>query len=343
MTSFLKADRSQVVALWLFAVAALVLIMVVVGGATRLTDSGLSITEWRPVTGAIPPLSDAAWAAEFEKYRRIPQYEQVNLGMTLAQFQSIYWWEWSHRFLGRLVALAYALPLVFFLVRRQLPRRLVVRSFLLLALGGLQGVVGWWMVSSGLSDRVSVAPERLAIHLALALALFCGLVWCGLEAASGQGRVEARGPWARGAAGLTGLIFLQCMLGALVAGNDAGRVFNDWPLMNGRLFPEGYVAGGLWATIAHSHAAVQFNHRLVAYIATGLVIAFAATASRSRLIQPEVRSGAYMMAGATLFQVALGIVTLMTGAPLWLSMLHQAVAVLLLGVATATTWRARRI
>src|SRR5436190_2606832 len=285
MTSFLKADRSKAVATWLFAVAILVLAMVMVGGATRLTDSGLSITEWKPVTGAIPPLSDGAWASEFAKYKASSQYKLLNEGMSLSQFQAIYRWEWSHRFLARFTGLVFALPFVWFLWRRAIPPRLIARCFGLLALGGLQAVAGWWMVASGLDNRIAVAPERLAIHLALALVLLGSLVWCGLEAWAGQGRVEDKGPWARGGLLLTGLIFLQALLGALVAGNRAGRIYNDWPLMNGQIFPKDYAGNSLWDTIAHSLAAVQFNHRLLAYVLVVFVIFFAGNAIRSRLVQ----------------------------------------------------------
>jgi cytochrome c oxidase assembly protein subunit 15 len=343
MTSFLKADRSPAVASWLFVIALLVLAMVMVGGATRLTDSGLSITEWKPVTGAIPPLSDQAWAAEFAKYRATPQYRYVNEGMTLAQFQSIFWWEWVHRFLGRVVGVVFIVPFVWFLWRREIPSRLILRFFGLFALGGLQGLVGWWMVESGLENRVSVAPERLAIHLALALFLFGSLIWCALESWAGQGRAEDKGPWARGGLLLTVLIFFQIMLGALVAGNRAGKVYNDWPFMNGQIFPKDYAGDGVWDTIAHSMAAVQFNHRLVGYIIFFVVLAFAVTAWRSRLVQPDVRRIAISLAALAVFQVFLGIVTLMSVAPLPLSMLHQATAAILLGLAVALTWRARRV
>lgn len=343
MTSFLKDDRSRVVGYWLLFVAVLVLAMVVVGGATRLTDSGLSITEWRPITGALPPLSDAAWQREFALYQQIPQFSQVNPDMTVETFKGIYWWEWSHRFLGRLVGLVFAIPFVVFLIRKDIPRRLIWRCFALLGLGGLQGLVGWWMVSSGLSERVSVAPERLMIHLSLALMLFAGLLWCGFEALAGQGRLDAKGPWARGGLGLTCLIFLQSMLGALVAANDAGKVNNDWPLMNGKLIPSDYAADGVWTTLAHSVAAVQFNHRLVGYILFGLLIAFAIHARRSRHIQPEVRLGAYVLSGLGVLQVILGVATVLLVAPLWLSIVHQIAATVLLGAAVWLTWRARRI
>lgn len=343
MTSFLRQDRSAPVAIWLFLVAALVLAMVVVGGATRLTDSGLSITEWKPVTGAIPPMSDAAWASEFAKYRQIPQYELVNRGMTMAEFQSIYWWEWAHRFLGRLVGAVFALPFAWFLIRRQIPRRLVLRCCGLFALGGLQGAIGWWMVSSGLSERVSVAPERLAVHLGLAFALLAALVWTGLDAWAGEARRPLPSPWRRGSALLWGFIFLQVLLGALVAGNHAGLVYNDWPLMNGALFPADYAGDGLWATIAHSRGAVQLHHRLLAY---GLVVAvafMALSARRSSYLAPDSKLLAQTVAGAVGLQALLGIATLMAGTPLWLGILHQLMAAALLTLATALAWRVRRV
>ena len=237
MTSFLRSDRSRPVAIWLFVVAALVFCMVVVGGATRLTDSGLSITEWKPIMGALPPMSEAAWRANFELYKEIPQYRLVNAGMTLEAYKTIFWWEWGHRLLGRLVGAVFAIPFVFFLIRQMIPRRLIWRCAVMLLLGGLQGLVGWWMVSSGLSERVSVAPERLMTHLGLALALFVMLIWTALDAWAGSPRVEERSPWRGWALALLGAIFFQSLLGALVAGNDAGLVYNDWPLMNGAVVP----------------------------------------------------------------------------------------------------------
>src|SRR5690606_30938273 len=217
-------------------------------GVTRLTGSGLSITEWKPIMGAIPPMNDAQWAEAFEKYRQIPQYAQVNAGMTLGEFQGIFFWEWFHRLLGRLIGLVFGLPLLVFLLcgftsprsvfhRWAMPDRLIWRCIVPLALGGLQGLIGWWMVSSGLSERVSVAPERLAIHLGLAFVLFCALIWTGLEAWHGEERGRPPAGWARGAGLLLGAVFVQCLLGALVAGGDAGLVYNDWPLMNGAVLP----------------------------------------------------------------------------------------------------------
>ena len=267
MTSFLRSDRSRPVAYWLFAVAFLVLCMVVLGGATRLTGSGLSITEWKPISGVVPPMSQQAWAGEFAKYQRIPQYRYVNNGMSLDAFKGIYWWEWTHRLLGRLLGVAFFAPFVVFLALRRLPTRLIWRCVVLFALGGLQGLVGWWMVASGLEGRVTVAPERLATHLGLALILYCTLIWTACEAWAGAPRSSHQPRWALGAAGLAVMAFVQSLLGALVAGAQAGLIYNDWPLMGGRLFPKAYwINGGVWRSLLHSQAAVQFNHRLVAYI-----------------------------------------------------------------------------
>jgi cytochrome c oxidase assembly protein subunit 15 len=342
MTSFLRSDRSRPVAVWLFAVAALVLAMVVVGGATRLTDSGLSITQWKPVSGALPPMSAQDWGAEFDRYKEIPQYKLVNNGMSLDQFKSIYWWEWSHRLLGRLVGAAFAIPFAYFLIRRQLPRRLIWRCAGLLVLGGLQGLVGWWMVASGLADRVTVAPERLAIHLGLAFALLAALVWTGLDAWAGAPRHALRSPWRKRTLALAGMIYLQILLGALVAGNDAGLVYNDWPLMNGRWFPESYSGADLWATIAHSQAAVQFHHRIMAYLLTLTALFLAARASRSTHLPIDAKALGMAVGGMVVVQAGLGIATLMTGVPIWLGVLHQLTAALLLTTAVAFAWRVRR-
>ncbi len=342
MTPFLRSDRSRPVAVWLLAVALLVFAMVVVGGATRLTGSGLSITEWAPVAGALPPMSDAAWTAEFQRYQQIPQYQLVNRGMSLAAFKSIYWWEWSHRLIGRLVGVVFAGPLIAFLALRMIPRRLVWRVFLLFALGGLQGFVGWWMVESGLETRVSVAPERLAIHLGLALALYCALIWTALEAWAGSRRRGPPAPWASVAGLIALLVYLQCLLGALVAGNRAGLVDNDWPLMRGRVLPEDYWTGDLGRTLLHGQAAVQFNHRLMAYGLLTLALGTAIAAARARHAPGVVRGLAIGVGALVAAQAGLGIVTLMARAPVDLSIAHQAAAAIVLGVAATFAWRARR-
>jgi cytochrome c oxidase assembly protein subunit 15 len=335
-------DRSQAVALWLFAVAVLVFTMVIVGGATRLTESGLSITEWKPISGALPPWSHQAWLSEFGKYRQIPQFRQLNPDMTLAGFQAIYWWEWTHRLLGRLVGLAFLVPFVVFLLMRAVPRRLIWRCGVLFALGGLQGLVGWWMVASGLTHRIEVAPERLAIHLGLALVIFCGLIWTGFEAWAGPGRPSTARRWQVGAIALAALVFLQIMLGALVAGNRAGRVYTDWPLMNGKVLPADYWAGGGLHALLHSQAAVQFNHRLGAYVLFASAVATAVLVYRSRWVPREARPLAVTLAVLVTLQALLGIVTLMNAAPLALSLLHQCLAAFVLATALAFAWRVRR-
>ena len=340
MKRFIGGDQNRAVAIWLFICAALVFAMVVVGGVTRLTGSGLSITEWKPIMGALPPMNAADWNAAFEKYRAIPQYAQVNAGMGLAEFQGIFWWEWAHRLLGRLIGAAFALPFAVFLILRQMPRRLIVRCGVLLVLGGLQGLIGWWMVSSGLSERVDVAPERLAVHLGLALAIFMGLIWTGLEAWNGESHSRSPVGWSRGAAVLLGAVFVQCLLGGLVAGAKAGFVYTDWPLMNGAfLAPVEWGRGGL--AFLHDQALVQFNHRIWAY---GLLIGgtvYAVQAWRWRLAE-GLGAAAFAVAAALWLQALLGIATLMNATPLWLGALHQAGAALVLAAATINLWLVRR-
>ncbi len=344
MTSFLKDGRSRPVALWLFATAFLVFAMVVVGGATRLTGSGLSITEWKPVTGALPPLSEHAWQDNFRLYQATPQYKLINRGMSLGEFKFIFWWEWSHRLLGRLLGAVFGIPFVVLLAMRRLPTRLIWRCAVLFALGGLQGLVGWWMVKSGLEARVTVAPERLATHLGLALVLFCALVWTGLEAWNGQVRVGGRRQdgWSLAGTGLMAAVYVQCLLGALVAGNQAGLVDNDWPLMNGQVFPDDYAGAGIWQTLAHSQAAVQFNHRLMAYGVLIGALVLAVRAIRARYLSGTLQGLFLGLLAVVLLQACLGIATLMTGVPLWLAILHQAGAVAVLTLSVILAWRARR-
>lgn len=342
MTSFLRSDRSRAVAIWLFIVAAMVFAMVVVGGATRLTDSGLSITQWKPIMGALPPLSEQAWRESFELYKKIPQYQLVNPDMTLEGYKGIFWWEWAHRLLGRAVGLVFAIPFAVFLIRRDIPRRLIWRCAVMLGLGGLQGLVGWWMVSSGLSERVSVAPERLMIHLGLALALFVVLIWTALDAWSGSPRVEERSSWRGWALAFLGAVFFQSLLGALVAGNDAGLVYNDWPLMNGHLFPADYVGNGFWGTLAHSQGAVQLHHRLAAYALFAAGVAIAVVARRDRPLAAGSKAVALAVAVVVTLQAGLGVWTLMASVPIALGVLHQAGAAVLLATATVFAWRVRR-
>ena len=338
-----STETSRPVAWWLFAVAVLVFAMIVVGGSTRLTGSGLSITEWRPVTGAIPPLSHQAWLTAFQKYRQIPQYRLINHGMTLGAFQGIYWWEWTHRLLGRLVGAVFFIPFVAFLASRRIPRRLIWRAGLLLALGGLQGLAGWWMVASGLEGRVSVAPERLAVHFGLALLVFCLLIWTGLEAWFGPGRPNFESRWRLPTAILAGGVFVQIMLGGLVAGNNAGLIYNDWPLMDGRFFPEDYLGRGGWLhALLHSQAAVQFNHRIGAYLLVAAAAAVAWFAARRKSLPRGGPALAFGFVGLVLLQACLGIVTLVNRAPLGLALAHQCLAAVVLASALGLAWRVRR-
>ncbi len=315
------APRNTALAVWLYIVAASVGVMVVVGGITRLTDSGLSITEWQPVTGVLLPLSEAAWFAEFEKYKASGEYQLQNAGMSLAAFKFIYFWEWVHRLLGRLVGLLYAVPFAWFLLHKRVPEWLTVRLWVLLGLGALQGFIGWWMVKSGLVDRVDVLPERLATHLGLAVLIFAILLWTAREARLGQ---KIKIP-VDGSAVILGLVFVQILLGALVAGNDAGKIYTDWPLMDGALVPDSYwqAGQGLWANLFHNHAMVQFHHRLGGYVVAALGVW--AWVRYGRMAFP------FFMVAA--LQTVLGITTVMTAAPVGLALAHQVLALALIAKA----------
>lgn len=340
MNRIFTPDRAPAVAIWLFSVAALVFAMVVVGGITRLTGSGLSITEWKPIMGALPPMNEADWLEAFRKYQEIPQYQQVNAGMSLSEFQGIFWWEWIHRQLGRFIGVAFAVPFVVFIALRRLPRRLLWRCAILLGLGGLQGLIGWWMVSSGLSERVDVAPERLATHLGLALLIFAGLIWTGLEALFGEETSRSPVGWSRGAALLLAAVFLQCLLGGLVAGGKAGLVYTDWPMMNGAMFPPvDWGQGGL--AFLHDQGLVQFNHRIVAYGLLIGAIVYAVQAWRWRLAE-GLGAVAFVLLGVIGLQAVVGVLTLVHAVPIGLGVLHQAGAAVVLGVATWNLWLVRR-
>ena len=343
MTSFLRSDRSRAVAVWLLVTAALVVAMVVVGGLTRLTGSGLSITQWKPISGVLPPLGEAQWQAEFARYREIPQFRYVNPDMGLAQFQFIYFWEWSHRLLARLMGAVFVIPFIWFAVRREIPRRLWGQMGVVILLLALEPIVGWWMVASGLQERVYVAPERLMTHLGIAFALLGALVWTALDAWSGQARQTLPSPWGGRALWVVGLIYLQILLGALVAGNHAGLVYNDWPLFAGRLAPQDFACASLWATLAHSQGAVQLHHRLVAYLLSVAALLMGVGAWRSTYLAPTSKLLGVGVAGLVLLQACLGIATLMARVPIALGAAHQLVAALTLCLAVAFAWRVRRI
>jgi cytochrome c oxidase assembly protein subunit 15 len=331
-----RPDRLKLVRVWLFVLAGLVVAMVAVGGATRLTGSGLSITEWKPVTGAIPPLSDAAWAVEFEKYRLIPQYELVNKGMSLSEFKTIYYWEWGHRQLGRALGLAFFIPLAWFWFRGILTGRLALTLLAIGALGGLQAAVGWIMVASGLEPGMTaVAPIKLMFHLLIAGVIFALLVKVAVRLGHSQGnRTGERAP---GSGVLLGLVLVQIALGALVAGSKAGLTYNTWPLMDGVLVPalsSLFVVSPWVENFVDNVALVQFNHRLAAY---GLV-AFALGHAVVLLRQSPRSAAAWRataLAGLVLAQSALGIVTLVLVVPLWAALAHQVFAMAVLGLAAA--------
>ncbi len=327
------------VRIWLFTLAGFVLAMVIVGGATRLTGSGLSITEWQPILGTLPPVSDAAWQEAFEKYRHIPQYELVNRGMTLSEFKGIFWWEWTHRLLGRLTGAVFLLPFVYFLARRAIPKPFILRIAALFVLGGAQGALGWFMVMSGLSDRVSVSQYRLAAHLALATAIAAYAFWLGLTV---RGRPARHG--ASASAGvrtaallLPGLVYLQIVAGAFVAGLKAGYAASDWPLMNGEFVPAGLDAYSPWhLNLFENPLAAQFVHRVLAYLIAIYAVAFGIAIWR----WDSLRLPAAVLFAAILAQIALGVATIVYGVPLPLALAHQANAMIVLALALWTVRRA---
>ncbi|SDC97067.1 COX15/CtaA family protein [Belnapia rosea] len=326
----------RVIGCWLLGVAGMVWIMVAIGGATRLTGSGLSIMEWAPLSGTLPPLSDAEWQRLYDLYRTIPQYALVNQGFGLDGFKQIFWLEWAHRFWGRLIGLAYALPLAWFWLRGRIPAGLKPRLLLLLLLGGLQGAVGWFMVASGFeADRTAVSPYRLVMHLSLALALFAALTWTGLGLLRPRPATmpAATGSIRRQAKAAAWLLVAAMLAGGFVAGNRAGLDYNTFPLMEGRLVPEGYWRlAPAWSNLTLNVAAVQFNHRLLASLAAlaGLGAAFAGW---RRLPPGFARSACLGLGGAVVLQYALGVATLLHAVPVWLGTLHQACAVLVLTAA----------
>ncbi|MCJ2085614.1 COX15/CtaA family protein [Methylobacterium sp. E-005] len=327
--------RSGAVRAWLYVVAALVVAMVAVGGATRLTGSGLSITEWRPVTGIVPPLSESDWAAEFAKYKDTPQYNILNQGMGLSAFKTLYGWEWGHRLLGRLIGLVFFLPLAVFWWQGRISRKLGLGLLGLGVLGGLQGAIGWIMVASGLQPGMTaVAPLKLALHLTTASLILAGLIWL---AAGERGRALEPAPTRlrATAALLPVLVLVQIFLGGLVAGSHAGLVYNTWPTMDGALVP---TADTLFAirpwieNFVDNHALVQFDHRMTAYLVILVAILHAVDA---RLTGPAGAAGrAAGVAVLALAQAALGIATLLLAIPLWAALAHQVLAMAVLTMAT---------
>ncbi|HEY1794671.1 MAG TPA: COX15/CtaA family protein [Stellaceae bacterium] len=330
------SDRA--VAAWLFVCCAMIFLMVVIGGLTRLTLSGLSITEWEPVSGIIPPLSSADWAAEFAKYQAIPQYKLINAGMSLPQFKTIFWWEYTHRLWGRLIGFAYLLPFLYFLARRMIPRRLVAPLAGIFALGGCQGLLGWYMVESGLAHRVEVSQYRLTAHLALALAIYAATLWTALGLVGkipSPGLPERGFVWLRrGAEAILCLVGLTIVAGGFTAGLNAGLVYNTFPLMGGSFVPGEYAElTPFFRNWFENVAAVQFDHRMLAMTTAASIVALWLAARRAAALPHPARIALHALLAVVALQFTLGLSTLLLVVPIPLAAAHQAGAVLLLTAA----------
>lgn len=334
-----SSPRPAALARWLWAVALLVIAVVAVGGITRLTESGLSITEWKPVSGVLPPLTETAWQAEFEKYKQIPEYKAINLDMTLDGFKAIFFWEWLHRILGRLVGMALLVPLAWFAWRRAIPAGYGWRLLALAALVGLQGAIGWWMVASGLAYRTDVSHFRLATHLLTALFLLAGLVWTARDLAALARNPEARPARLTGAAtGIIAILFVQLLLGAWVAGLNAGYVASTWPLMNDHFVPEGIDwSGGVWLAVTNDPFLLHFLHRWWSWAAAAALLLLARTLTRR-----GARTEARLLLLVVITQMTLGILTVVSGVSLWIAVLHQVTGAILVATTAASLYRLGR-
>ncbi len=330
---------------WLIALFALITVMVLVGGMTRLTDSGLSITEWNLVGGSLPPTSAEVWASEFEKYQQSPQYRLMNEGMSLSEFKSIYWWEWGHRQLGRFIGLVWIAGFLFFALTKRVPGGWNGRLLTIGVMIGVQGAVGWWMVHSGLQgEMTSVASYRLATHLGLAFAILALILWCILL----LGRSEAEVMQARRlrekslfgmGTGLMHLAFLQILLGALVAGIDAGRSFVDWPMMAGQFFPpDAFSIEPVWRNLFENPGLVQFMHRIVGYLL--VLFAIGAFFRGRKAAAPSTRNAFMLASGMIVVQMVIGIVTVLNASPLHIAIVHQAGAILTFSLILTARYRA---
>ena len=322
--------ENRAVGIWLLSVASLIILMVLVGGLTRLTDSGLSITEWKPVTGALPPLSQADWMSEFDKYKAIPEYQLVNKGFSLEEFKYIYWWEWGHRQLGRVIGVVFFIPFMFFLMRGFIAKKNILPLTGIFFLGGLQGFMGWYMVQSGLTDRVDVSQYRLAMHLGLALIIFCLVFWQALRLLQPAQAIEEPSRQIYFGYFLIFMVFMQSLLGALVAGLNAGKTYTDWPYMDGDLIPSGLLdMQPVMDNFFESHLTVQFDHRIGAYLLLILVIIH--FWSQFKQNAPTRMTAGLLMFGV-IAQAVLGIVTLMQAVPMHMGALHQLGAVFVLAL-----------
>ncbi|QNO28658.1 COX15/CtaA family protein [Sphingopyxis sp. OPL5] len=331
--------RPAALARWLWGVALLVILVVAVGGITRLTESGLSITEWKPVSGVLPPLNEAGWQEEFHKYQQIPEYKEINVGMSLAAFKAIFFWEWLHRVLGRLVGGAMLVPLIWFAARRAIPAGYGWRLFALTSLVGLQGAIGWWMVASGLEYRTDVSHFRLATHLLTALFLLAGLVWTARDLTALARDPAARPARLTGAAiAVIAILFVQLLLGAWVAGLNAGQVANTWPAMNDHFVPEGIDwSDGAWMALTNDPFLLHFLHRWWSWVAALALLWLARTLARR-----GATGVATMLVAVVAAQMMLGILTVLTGVSLWIAVLHQVTGAILVATAAAGLHRLGR-
>jgi heme a synthase len=321
------------VIIWLMSVAALVFAMVVIGGITRLSRSGLSIVEWKPILGAIPPLTEQSWLQEFAKYQRTPEYLHVNRGMSLTEFKEIFYVEWAHRLLGRLIGLAVFIPLIYFAVRKQLSRVLQTKLLIILLLGGLQGALGWFMVKSGLVDTPRVSPYRLTAHLSVAIFIYAYIVWIVLDLIYPVRSGVTTQFLQRFSFGITSLVGLMIVAGGFVAGTKAGFAFNTFPLMNGAFAPPGmYALQPWWTNLFENVATVQFNHRMIGYVLVAATTAFYFSAIRTAL-SANIKRVLHLLLAALVIQASLGIAALLLVVPIWLGALHQAGALIVLTLA----------
>ncbi len=331
-----KTNRN--IAIWLLVCSGMVAAMVIIGGITRLTESGLSMTEWRPLVGWIPPLSEAEWQRIFERYRQTSEYRIQFPGMDLEGFKTIFWWEYIHRVWGRLIGLVFGLPLVWFLVRGRIDRPLIPHLVALFALGGLQGVIGWWMVVSGFVDRDDVSQYRLTVHLGMAIVILGYLLWVAFGLLSRGDRAPAPAGLKTPSRALLSMAFVTILSGGMVAGLNAGFIHNTWPLMDGGLLPDDFAAlSPLWLNALENHATVQFIHRILAY-ATAILAAVLWFRARSAGLAARPRLAINLLGAAVVVQLTLGILTLLLAVPIVLAVLHQAGAVAVFALALWSSW-----
>jgi cytochrome c oxidase assembly protein subunit 15 len=325
----MEQGSSKSIAYWLLTVAGVVFCMIAIGGLTRLTQSGLSMVEWKPIMGTLPPLSDGDWQEMFEKYQQSPEYQKVNLGMSMDDFRSIFWFEYGHRVLGRFIGLIFAIPFGYFLIKRKMTPRLIARLLLLFILGGAQGVIGWWMVKSGLVDRPDVSHYRLTTHLGMAFLLYIALLWTGLEELR-PSLTSVQNKFALASSVILGMAYLTVLSGGLVAGLDAGQQFNTFPLMAGQIIPEGLFVQSPWyQNFTENILTVQFNHRILA-ISTAFVVLGFWYVLGSEQLSSSARRARHAMLIAVGLQVTLGILTLLSFVWIPLASAHQMGAIVLL-------------